>query len=82
MAAADADQPGRAVAAQHRAVGSDERAASDGLARAGRVFKRARKRVGTLRGGGPATGDTDEDPPRIDDATLEWLEKRRTTIAT
>ena len=37
---------------------------------------------GTLRGGGPATGDTDEDPPRIDDATLEWLEKRRTTIAT
>ena len=33
---------------------------------------------GTLRGGGPATGDTDEDPPRIDDATLEWLENTRT----
>jgi hypothetical protein len=31
---------------------------------------------GTLRGGEPATEDKSEDPPRIDDATLEWLEKR------
>ena len=31
---------------------------------------------GTLRGGEPATEDKSEDPPQIDDATLEWLEKR------